>query len=230
MSYFNLRKRDPETEPEEAEPEEGDTTEEAASAAPQGIAGALWAGISGPGRWLTAHGRPGLAWLLYGGSAWAFGFYGGRVAVGLAAFWLLAFLAFTPREFKERAAAAIERFDSCRQPDPTGETEARESRKHGPEDVYAATLEWVWRQLGDAQGVHLRDLLKHAQEHGMFETLDVAAFRTHLERWGIPIRNRCRARGKGVTVGIHREDLKPLLAAPSPTATPDPPNSGLHPA
>ncbi|MET9012309.1 hypothetical protein ABZX74_15525 [Streptomyces olivaceoviridis] len=86
-------------------------------------------------------------------------------------------------------------------------------------DVRAATLEWIWQQIGDRQGVHLRDLLAHAHVHGMFEGLEVAEFRGHLERWDIPVRARVRVRGQGVTVGIHRDDLQPL-ADPSPEAAP----------
>lgn len=84
-----------------------------------------------------------------------------------------------------------------------------------PKDVRSATLEWIWRLVGDAQGVHLRDLLTHAHAHGMFEGLDVTDLRGHLERWGIPVRNRVRVRGLGVTVGIHRDDL-PAPSGPSP--------------
>lgn len=95
-----------------------------------------------------------------------------------------------------------------------------------PDDVYAATLAWIREQIGDRQGVHLRDLLDHAQQHGMFETLDVTELRTHLERWGIPVRKRVRVRGLGITVGIHGDDLPPL---PDPDGQ-DPPDPQLHAA
>ena len=100
----------------------------------------------------------------------------------------------------------------------------------GPQgDVLTATLEWIWQQIGDRQGVHLRDLLEHAHLHGMFEDLDVAEFRGHLERWNIPVRARARVRGRGVTVGIHRDDLQPPA-----TTSPDYPSqeeqkTELHP-
>lgn len=84
-------------------------------------------------------------------------------------------------------------------------------------NVREATLEWIWQRIGDRQGVHLRDLLAHARAHGMFEGLEVAELRAHLERWGIPVRSRCRVRGLGVTVGIHRDDLE-AVAGPSPAA------------
>ncbi|MFF7096392.1 hypothetical protein ACFY9A_28955 [Streptomyces rubradiris] len=90
-------------------------------------------------------------------------------------------------------------------------------------DVRTATLEWVWQRIGDRQGVHLRDLLAHAQAHGMFEGLEVADFRAHLERWDIPVRARVRVRGQGVTVGIHRDDLlAPATGFPEPSPQEEP--------
>lgn len=115
-------------------------------------------------------------------------------------------------------------------PQPTAETVAEPQPEHAPDDVRPATLDWIRQQIGDRQGVHLRDLLDHAQRHSMFEDLDVTELRGHLERWGIPVRNRVRVRGLGVTVGIHRDDLPPL---PEPLPAPDgqdPPDSELHPA
>ncbi len=106
------------------------------------------------------------------------------------------------------------------------EDDASDSPAGDPQDVYEATLEWIWQHIADRQGVHLRDLLTHAQAHGMFEDLDVTTLRAHLERHGIPVRDRVRVRGLGVTVGIHRDDLQPL---PDPE-NPDPPETELHPA
>lgn len=94
-----------------------------------------------------------------------------------------------------------------------------------PQDVYTATLEWIRQQIGDRQGVHLRDLLEHAQAHGMFADLDVTTLRAHLVRHGFRVKDRVRVRGLGVTVGIHRDDLPPLPDRESP----DSPDSGLHP-
>lgn len=92
--------------------------------------------------------------------------------------------------------------------------------EHSPDDVREATLEWIRERIGDRQGVHLRDLLAHAQAHGMFEGLEVSDLRAHLERWGIPVRDRQRVRGLGVTVGVRREDL-PAPSGPSPAAAPE---------
>lgn len=98
-----------------------------------------------------------------------------------------------------------------------------------PQDVYEATLDWIRRQIGDRQGIHLRDLLEHAQAHGMFQDLDVTTLRAHLERHGFPVKDSVRVRGLGVTVGIRRDDLPPLPEPLPNRATQDPPDSELHP-
>lgn len=113
---------------------------------------------------------------------------------------------------------------------PVSEAAVEQPPSSAPDDVYAATLEWIRQQVGDRQGVHLRDLLEHAQAHGMFTDLQVSDLRTHLERWRIPVRNKVRVRGLGVTVGIYRDDLPPLPEALPDPDGPDPPNSELHPA
>ncbi|MEU3851740.1 hypothetical protein [Streptomyces sp. NPDC029554] len=99
------------------------------------------------------------------------------------------------------------------------EAASEQPQRVAPEEVRQATLEWIRQQIGDRQGVHLRDLLQHAHAHGMFEGLEVTDFRAHLERWEIPVRNRVRVRGLGVTVGIHRDDL---TAPSTPSPTPEP--------
>jgi hypothetical protein len=87
VTYFSLRKSDPEPTPDDVHDEELAEDELVDDETPglAGIGGALWAGVSGPGRWLHARGRADVAWLLYVGSVWAVGFYGGWVAVGLIA-------------------------------------------------------------------------------------------------------------------------------------------------
>jgi hypothetical protein len=113
------------------------------------------------------------------------------------------------------------------EPEPAEEPEEEPARS-SDDDIRAATLDWIRQQIGDRQGVHLRDLLTHAQAHGMFATLDVSELRTHLERHGVPVRNRVRVRGLGVTVGIHRDDL-PAPSGPLPEHdAQDPPDPELH--
>lgn len=229
MSYFNLRKRDPEPEPDEEVEEQPEETEDDPDEEPPKppAHGPIVTGCLGPGYWLAARFNTGVAWGVHVVAVWAVGFYGGWIAAGVILVWLLTVLFFIPREALERSADAIERLAPSEKP---AAPEAEAPPKAAPADVHAATVEWVQRQIGNTQGVHLRDLLQHAQQHGMFEGLDVTTFRTHLERWGIPVRSRVRVRGKGVTVGIHRDDLSPSPTVPSPPTPQDPPNSGLHPA
>lgn len=114
------------------------------------------------------------------------------------------------------------------EPAPAAEAAVEEPPANTHEDVYAATLDWIRQQIGDRQAVHLRDLLTHAQAHGLLEDLDVTTFRAHLERRGFPIKDKVRVRGLGVTVGIHRDDLPPA-AEPSPESDgQDPPKPQLH--
>jgi hypothetical protein len=232
MSYFNLRKRDTEAEaePDEAEVEEPaatpeETAEEPEREQPATQHGPLLTGILGPGRWIKARFNRDTSIAVHVASLFSVLYYGGWMAVGVVLAWLLAVLLFIPRETLERWAASIERRSRGETP---AEPAAEKLPKAAPEAVRTATIEWVQRQIGDTQGVHLRDLLEHAQQHGMFEGLDVTTFRVHLERWGIPVRSRVRVRGKGVTVGIHRDDLKPLPLAPSAPPSQEPPNSELH--
>lgn len=88
-----------------------------------------------------------------------------------------------------------------------------EPARASPDDVRAATLDWIWQRMGDAQGVHLRDLLAHAQAHGMFGGMDVATFRSHLERWDIPVHRGVKVRGVP-TWGVRKRDIQP----PAPVA------------
>ena len=114
-----------------------------------------------------------------------------------------------------------------------GEDSVRASER-SPEETREAIHTWVRAAIGERQGVHLRDLLTNAQQHHMFEGLEMADFRTHLERWEVPVRKRVRVRGLGVTVGIHRDDLPAPAGTPSEPlpedGTQEPPDPRLHAA
>lgn len=223
MTHFNLRKSspDPETEDVEADEElpEAEAADDTTPDEPHGTIGALWEGISGPGRWLTARGRPGLAWLLYAGSAWAAGFYGGWTAVGLIAAWLLLVLLFLPPDFKERLTAALERLYTPRP-------------KRPPEPALDPVVPLLWHLIGDAPGVHLKTLTAHLQAAAPEQALDKDAVRAHLTTLQIVVKPSVRDATDRVNDGVHRADLKaweqalpstasqPLPATPSgPVAT-----------
>ncbi|MFE7754306.1 hypothetical protein [Streptomyces sp. NPDC057429] len=103
---------------------------------------------------------------------------------------------------------------------PKGARIAEEKPEPGspssPDLVYDATLDWIHQQIAQRNGVHLSDLLSHAQAHGMFTDLDVPNFRATLERWHIPVRQQLKVGGRN-RPGIHRDDLPPR---PAPGVSP----------
>lgn len=212
MTYFSLRKPDPEPEPEPVEvdepadgaaaeaPAQGDKTPDE----PTTWLGAIQAGLLGPGRWISARTSLQVAWAAHIVAIWACGYYGGWIAAGLIAGWLGLVLLFIPREFLERAAAAVERrFTPAPKPPkvpvPGGEREA----------VRRLLLD----VLEDADKVHLNTVLAHLQKHGQWEGKTVTDLRGRLAHLGIPHDRKVKVAGVP-TWGVRRQDLD----APSPAA------------
>ncbi|MFM9635948.1 hypothetical protein [Streptomyces turgidiscabies] len=217
MTYFQLRKRDPEDEPDEAVDEEEtgeeEAVDEAPPPAPAGLLGALWMGFCGPGHWLTAHGRAGAAWVLYPGSVWAVGYYGGWTAIGVPAAWLVLVVLFMPREFKDRVSAWIERRIA-------GPASA------GEEAAVPPIVTVMWKLIGDAPGVHLKTLaaaLQKAAPEGAEEVVDKAAVRAKLAALRIPTKGSVRDAAGKVNEGVHRADLEAWQKA-LPDRAPDTPS------
>lgn len=110
---------------------------------------------------------------------------------------------------------------------------AAEPLEEAPADVSEGTPEEAFRALlldaiGDRQGVHLRDVLALLHRDGHHPSWEVADVRAVCERMGIPVRQRVRVRGMGVTVGVHRDDLKAPSGAPSPADAQSPAEPRLH--
>lgn len=209
MSYFSLRKHAPAEEPEPAEeqPEEPDDEPEGQ---PPPARGPVITGLLGPGAWIAARFGTGTAWTVHAVALWAFSFYGGGVAVGIALVWLLAMLLFIPREHLDRLTATIERRASPSAlppaaPVPGGEREA----------VRRLLLDL----LGDAPGVHLKTVLAHLQAHGQWEGKTVADLRVHLQALGIPVRPKVKVGGTP-TRGVLRVDLDALPPLPDRSGSP----------
>lgn len=91
------------------------------------------------------------------------------------------------------------------------------------DEVHDATLEWIHQQIAHRNGIHLSELLAHAQAHGLFAGLDLPNFRATLERWQIPVRQQLKVGGRN-RPGIHRDDLPPR---PVPEASPGPAQEDL---
>ncbi|MGW3691903.1 hypothetical protein [Streptomyces sp. NPDC005125] len=154
---------------------EADKTEEEV-----GLLGALFTGVCGPARWLSDRAGWKAPWVVHGITLYAAIHYGGWAAVVIAVAWTTAVALFVPREYLERVARRIEQRDAPEHVEPDDDQPPAAT----PEEVYAATIDWIRNQIADSNGVHLSDLLAHA--HGLHTDLDVGAFRAVLERWGIP--------------------------------------------
>lgn len=222
MSYFDLRKRQP--EPEEGDEDETPATaetEEAEGEKPAKKAhGPLLTGLLGPGRWLAARFGMSTAWGVHAAAVWMIFYYRGVVAVGIIAAWLLAVLLFTPREYLERVAASIERLDN--RPHEDAEDDEEE-----PSADPLVTL--LWHLIGDAPGTHLKTVARCMQEASE-QPVDrasvrarVAAIRARLNALQIPVKTSVRDAAGRVNEGVHRADLKAWEEALSPAGTDIPP-------
>lgn len=214
MSYFNLRKRDPEPapdEPEEEAPDAEEADEETVAEQPAKQHGPLLTGLLGPSRWLAAHLGSSAAWAVHLVAVWAPVYYGGWAALLVPAGWLLAVLAFVPREHLDQLAAAIERRFSGRPNTPAASTSGE------------AIRQLLYTLIGEGRGVHLRTVLAHLQEHGQWEGKTVADLRQHLEALHIPVRPKVKVDGTP-TRGVLKADLDalPPLTDPAPSPAPSP--------
>lgn len=216
MSFVNLRKSAVEEDSDDVSEgvESEDVVEDDEDGQPIGWGRALWQGFTGPSRWISARTNPSISWGVHGGAAWACGFYGGWVATAVTSTWLAGFLAFVPREHKDRLAAAIEyRFnrapDTVVAPIPGGEREA----------VRRLLLD----VMGDADKVHLSTVLAHLQEHGQWEGRTVTDLRARLAALSIPHDRKVKVAGVP-TWGVRRAHLEapspPTETSPSPTPSP----------
>jgi hypothetical protein len=220
MSYFSLRKPAPESEPEEVveEPEDvvadmGEETEPPPSSPPVSAVGAVVVGIAGPAQWIAGRFGAGTALAVHIGAVWAVGFYGGWVAVLVPAVWLLAVLAFMPREHLERAADRIEKRGRAPREEPV---EADEIPTVDPLVIV------LWQLLGDAPGTHLKTVAAHLNATAPEQPVDRAAVRAKLAALQVPVRASVRDAAGRVNEGVHRADLLAWHEALPPTASPAP--------
>ncbi|WP_030979595.1 hypothetical protein, partial [Streptomyces sp. NRRL S-1824] len=132
---------------------EADKTEEEV-----GLLGALFTGVCGPARWLTDRAGWKAPWVVHGIALYAAIHYGGWAAVVIAVAWTTAVALFIPREYLERVARRIEQRDAPEHAEPDHD----QPPAYTPEEVYAATIDWIRSRIADSNGVHLSDLLAHA--------------------------------------------------------------------
>ncbi|MCX4703886.1 hypothetical protein [Streptomyces sp. NBC_01373] len=230
MTYFQLRKRDPDPDTLDDEIGEEEASSDETDDAPVGLVGALWAGISGPGAWLTARGWPGAAWTLYVGSAWAVGFYGGWTAAGLAAVWLAAVLAFIPREYKERVAARIEGWNEARgaELDEAAVDTAADTEEHQPADPRTVLIGWLDDLTRGRSGIHLDELHQTLAAHPQLAGLKRPEMRAWLDRHHITVERTLRVGGVPGRSGVSRRTVEALLRARPPLPESGPVDSPVH--
>lgn len=213
MSYFDLRKRAAEPEPEEAAEDETPAAVEAEEAEEEKPAakarGPLLTGLLGPGRWVAARFGMSTAWGVHGAAVWMIFYYRGVVAVGIIVVWLLAVLLFTPREYLDRLAASIERIDN------RPHEEAEDEEEPPPTDPLVVLL---WHLIGDAPGTHLKTVAERIQE-ASGKPVDRAAVRARLAALQIPVKASVRDAAGRVNEGVHRVGLKAWEEALSPAGT-----------
>ncbi|MFE9127076.1 hypothetical protein ACFYOF_16925 [Streptomyces sp. NPDC007148] len=212
MSFFNLRKRATEDEPEPSEAEQAEEIEEEPDEeAPAAAHGPILTGLLGPGQWIAARFGSGVSWGLYVVAVWAIGFYGGWVAAGIVLAWLLAVGSFIPGDILERAAAVIERRSAP----------ARKTAGVAPGSEREAVRRLLLDVMGDADKVHLKTVLAHLQKHGQWQGRTVTDMRTRLTALGIPHDRNVKVAGVP-TWGVRRAPLEAPSRAPSPTSSPAP--------
>jgi len=220
VTYFSLRKRDPEDEPEELDEGPGgeDAVDDEEPAAPAGLGGALWAGIAGPGRWLTARGRPGAAWALYAGSARAAPYYGGWTAVGLGAAWLGLVLTFMPRDSLERVAARVDSWSEARGAalDEAATDASPGTAQAAPADPRTVLIGWLDELTRGRSGIHLDELHRALTAHPQLAGLTRPEMRAWLDRHSITVNRTLRVGSVPGRSGVSRATVETLLAGLPP--------------
>lgn len=206
MSYFSLRKREPDPETEDAEEEPEETVEEAQDSREEEQSGKqygpLLTGLSGPARWLAARFSPGTALGVHGVAVWAIAFYGGWIAAGIVLLWLLAALLFVPREDLERLADRIEKRGASAPESPP------EEERLAPGEGLAL---WLLDTIGDRPGIHVRELYpKMRKLPGQEERTD-ADLKALLKAFGVPVQRSLRLGRIAGRTGVRQADVEALL-------------------
>lgn len=206
MTYFQLRKRDTEPEPEALDEESEETAQEpedgGEEAQPGTTRGPLLTGLSGPGRWLAARFSPGVAMGVHGVAVWAVFFYSGWIAAGVIAVWLFAVGLFIPREYLDQLAARVEKRDAEAPEDPP------EEESLAPGEGLAL---WLLDTIGDRPGIHVRELYpKMRRLTGQEERTD-ADLKALLKAFGVPVQRSLRLGRIAGRTGVRRTDVEALL-------------------
>lgn len=233
MTYFSLRKQQPEPGPEhveedideaEAEPEDDEepisSKQLASPKPPPGCLGVFILGARGLAAWLAACFGPGPALAAHLAAGWAVFHYKGWIPAAVVGGWVVLVGAFIPKTAAEQLAARIEQRDKARHAPPAAveapEPEA-ESEETQPSAADAAVVlavpdpqdvaDLVRDLIGDDTGILLTAL------RGPLRVTETRAVRRVLDEAGIRVRPGVRTEA-GNGPGVHRADVAAAALPP----------------
>lgn len=231
MTYFSLRKREPEPEPESDEPDEDEqpeeTEDEATEDAPERDHGPIITGLLGPGRWLTARFNLDTAIIAHLLAAFAVVYYQGGIAVGIILAWLVAVLLFIPREALERAAGVIERHHPGRREQAPADVSAA-TEEQEPADPRRVLIGWLDDLTRGRAGIHLDELHQALTQHPQLAALKRPEMRAWLDRHGVAVERTLRVGRIAGRSGVSRTTVEALLKALPPLAESGVPKPSVH--
>jgi hypothetical protein len=233
MTYFNLRKPALESEPEEADEafdEGAEETVEAPEETPTGVLAALGAGITGPGRWLTAHTNLDTAIIVQVGAVFSAAYYGGWIAAGVIAAWLGAVLAFIPREYKDRVTAWVESWRHAPDavPDETAAALKADAEETEPADPHTTLVGWLDELTRGRAGIHLDELHQALTRHPHLAGLKRPEMRAWLDRHQVAVDRTLRVGKLAGRSGVSRATVEALLKALPPLVESGDMNPPVH--
>lgn len=226
MSYFSLRKREPEDETETVEEEfdeagedrEPDVEDAPEKATPASWGGAIWCGIKGPSAWLTDRTNVEASLILHAFTLWAVWTCGGWIAAGVVTLWLVAVLAFVPREYKDRVTAWIEGWGRgpSAVPDETVTTFESGAGETEPADPHATLIGWLDELTRGRAGIHLDELHQALTRHPQLAGLKRPEMRAWLDRHQVAVDRTLRVGKRAGRSGVSRTTVEALLKALPP--------------
>lgn len=232
MTYFSLRKPDP--EPSQEEPgeegldEEPDTPEEAGDKPdeekPEPDRGPILSGIFGPGQWITARFNRDTAIIAHGAAGFSVIYYGGWIAASVITGWLFFVALFIPRDALERWAEAVERHHPGRPRKPPAD-EAPDTGNRESADPRTALIGWLDDLTRGRSGIHLDELHQALTAHPQLADLKRAEMRAWLDRHGVAVERTLRVGRIAGRSGVSRSTVEALLKTLPPLVE----SGGLEP-